>query len=86
VDVVGAIFFAVGVVDLSAPECASLISPLAKGFDCGFGLIAHGSFSLVVEAAEGQSVCPFTTCVVGVLQAVVCKVCGEGQAELGHAE
>ncbi len=86
VDGVGGVTLASWVVGLSAPECACLVTPLGDGLD-GWGCsVTHGSFSLVVEAAEGQAMCPLTTCVVGVLQAVVCKVCGEGQAELGHAE
>ncbi len=42
VDGVGGITLAVGVVDLSAPECASLVAPLAQGFDCGLLVVTHG--------------------------------------------
>ena len=48
VDGVG-VTLAVGVVDLSAPECACLVTPLGDGLDGWLLGVTHGSFSLGVE-------------------------------------
>ena len=38
--------FALWIVDLSAPECACLVTPLGEGLELGLLVVTHGSFSL----------------------------------------